>query len=32
MDLMMNAPAKVDAKQLRDIHIQLSLPEAEKPK
>ena len=30
MDLMMNAPAKVDAKQLRDIHIQLSLPQEEK--
>jgi aspartyl-tRNA synthetase len=26
MDLMMNAPAKVDAKQLRDIHIELNLP------
>ncbi|HPG00277.1 MAG TPA: aspartate--tRNA ligase [Kiritimatiellia bacterium] len=31
MDLMMNAPATVDAKQLKDIHIQLSLP-AEEPK
>jgi len=30
MDLMMNAPAKVDAKQLRDIFIQLDLP-AEEP-
>ena len=29
MDLMMNAPAKVDAKQLRDIHIELSLPKSE---
>ncbi len=29
MDLMMNAPAKVDDKQLRDIHIRLSLPEGE---
>jgi aspartyl-tRNA synthetase len=29
MDLMMNAPAKVDAKQLRDIHIELNLPKAE---
>ena len=29
MDLMMNAPAKVDARQLRDIHIQLSLPPEE---
>jgi len=32
MDLMMNAPGKVDAKQLRDIHIQLSLPESNPPK
>ena len=31
MDLMMNAPATVDAKQLKDIHIQLALP-AEEPK
>jgi len=31
MDLMMNAPATVDAKQLKDIHIQLSLP-VEEPK
>lgn len=28
-DLMMEAPAAVDAKQLRDVHIQLSLPEVE---
>ncbi|HRZ11894.1 MAG TPA: aspartate--tRNA ligase [Kiritimatiellia bacterium] len=26
MDLMMNAPARVDAKQLRDVHIRLDLP------
>ncbi len=32
MDLMMNAPAKVDDKQLRDIHIQLSLPAEEEKK
>ena len=31
MDLMMSAPATVDAKQLRDIHIELSLPEETKP-
>ena len=29
MDLMINAPAKVEARQLRDIHIQLSLPPEE---
>ena len=29
MDLMMNAPATVDAKQLKDIHIQLSLPQGD---
>ena len=29
MDLMMNAPAKVEARQLGDIHIQLSLPPEE---
>jgi len=29
MDLMMDAPAKVDAKQLRDVHIALALPEEE---
>ena len=27
MDLMMHAPSKVDAKQLRDVHLQLNLPE-----
>ncbi len=31
-ELMMSSPAKVDARQLRDVHIQLSLPqEEEKP-
>ena len=27
MDIMMNAPAKVDAKQLRDVYLSLNLPE-----
>ena len=31
-DLMMNAPDKVDARQLHDIWIQLDLPPEEKPK
>ncbi|MBU1692611.1 MAG: aspartate--tRNA ligase [Verrucomicrobia bacterium] len=26
MDLMMNAPAKVDARQLRDVHVRVDLP------
>jgi aspartyl-tRNA synthetase len=30
MDLMMNAPDQVDARQLRDIWIQLDLPPEEK--
>jgi aspartyl-tRNA synthetase len=29
IDLMMNAPSKVDAKQLREVHIQLALPTTE---
>ena len=28
-ELMMSSPAKVDARQLRDVHIQLSLPQEE---
>ena len=32
MDMMMNAPDLVDARQLRDIWIQLDLPPEEKPK
>ncbi len=28
MDIMMNAPAKVDAKQLRDVYLSLNLPES----
>ena len=31
MDLMMNAPAHVDAKQLRDVYLQVSIPEAKAP-
>ena len=29
MDLMMGAPAKVDARQLRDVHLQVNLPQQE---
>ena len=31
MDLMMNAPAHVDAKQLRDVYLQVSIPETKPP-
>jgi aspartyl-tRNA synthetase len=30
-DLMMNAPSDVTAKQLRELHIRVVLPEAAKP-
>ncbi|MFH0954414.1 MAG: aspartate--tRNA ligase [Verrucomicrobiota bacterium] len=32
MDLMMGAPSKVDARQLRDVHLELSAPETDEQK
>ena len=29
MDLMMGAPSHVDARQLKDVHLQVNLPAAE---